>query len=488
MFRLLRYYSIASAIALAVIGLATTLFYRDNAIDDMVGMVESRNAALARSFANTLWPQFSPYLTAVPTQDGDELRNLPQTKEIDLALRSLVAGLPVLKVKIYTPKGLTVYSSERAQIGEDKSKNPAFLAAAHDKTVSSKLSYRDTFMAFEGTIASRDMVESYLPIEDSAGEVKAVFELYSDVSEPLTKIDQTVTRLIAGEAIGFGILYILLLFVVRHADQVIKRQYAALEHENLERRTVEVSLRESEERAEAANKAKSELLANMSHELRTPLNAIIGFSHTIKGQVFGPVENPKYVEYAGDILHSGEHLLDLINDILDVSAVESGKLELYEENVNVTKAVEVSLRLLRPRAEKSGVKLIKVIPDDLPPLWADERRVKQILINLVSNGVKFTQSGGQVTVEVARSEDQGITLSVTDTGVGMTPNELSKAMTSFGQADSGLNRKHEGSGLGLPLAKSLADLHGSQFNIESTKGVCTSVSVTFPPERIASPS
>jgi len=251
-----------------------------------------------------------------------------------------------------------------------------------------------------------------------------------------------------------------------------------------ERKYGEEKLRAAKKAADLATIAKSEFLATMSHELRTPLNAVIGLSETIMQQVFGPIGHDKYAEYAVDIHESGQHLLQLINDILDVSAIEAGKLELHEDNVKAVQVVEASIRLIRPRAESKKVSIRADISEDLPVLYADERRLKQILLNLLSNAVKFSPENNEIFIEVGLAENGSMVFVISDTGIGMDEKGLAKAMEPFGQIDSTQARKFEGTGLGLPLSRSFTELHGGTLEIGSEKGKGTSVTVTFPKERI----
>ena len=251
-----------------------------------------------------------------------------------------------------------------------------------------------------------------------------------------------------------------------------------------ERKQAEDALREAKNAAEAANRTKSGILANMSHELRTPLNAIIGFSDIIKKQSFGPVGEKRYLSYAGDINDSGTHLLALINDILDVSKAEAGRIELTEGVVDIPELFETSLRLVRPRADEAGISVVAELAENLPRLRGDTLRLKQVLINLLSNAIKFTPSGGRVILSSGLSGRSEIYLRVTDTGIGMAPQDIPKALSPFGQLDSSLARKHRGTGLGLPLSTALAELHGGRLDLQSAAGGGTTVTVYLPAARV----
>jgi len=246
-----------------------------------------------------------------------------------------------------------------------------------------------------------------------------------------------------------------------------------------ERKAHERELIEARDLAEDANKAKSRFLANMSHELRTPLNAIIGFSEVMMQEMFGPLGSARYVEYSRLVHESGNHLLELINGVLDMSKIEAGKFELSEEVFDLNAVAEASVRFLRLPAERAGVALKTQVAQTAQYIFADKRAIKQILVNLLSNGVKFTPKGGEIVIR-AGLDARGIEIAVSDTGVGIPEKDLMRLGQPFEQVEGEHVTKKEGTGLGLSLVKALAGMHGGEANIESIFGVGTTVRVRLP--------
>jgi signal transduction histidine kinase len=246
----------------------------------------------------------------------------------------------------------------------------------------------------------------------------------------------------------------------------------------------ELRYREMAQRERSASNAKSEFLASMSHELRTPLNAILGFSEILKGELYGPLGHKKYREYAEDVHRSGAHLLDLINDVLDLSKIDSGKMELRESQFDIPALLDEALALLRGKADGHVAFQVR-LPDYLPQLTADRRLIKQILLNLVSNAVKFTPAGGRITIAAEHQPEAGLMVHVIDTGIGMNEAELETAFSHYGQVDSRIARTQEGTGLGLPISKALTELHGGSLMAHSIKGEGTRMTLLLPESRLA---
>ncbi len=248
------------------------------------------------------------------------------------------------------------------------------------------------------------------------------------------------------------------------------------------RRRAENELRLARDAAEAASRAKSDFLANVSHELRTPLNAIIGCSEVMLARLFGPMPE-KYGEYARDIHQSGTWLLTIINDLLDVAKIEAGRLELREAVMDLRDCIEQAMRIVRERADKAGLALRFECRESAARMWADPKAIRQILLNLLSNAIKFTRRGGTIAVALETASGR-LRLAVRDTGIGIAAEDIAKVLAPFGQVAGPMNRRHQGTGLGLPLVKSLAELHGAQFSITSEFGRGTEVAIAFAPERL----
>jgi PAS domain S-box-containing protein len=249
-----------------------------------------------------------------------------------------------------------------------------------------------------------------------------------------------------------------------------------------ERKRMERDLVAAKLKAEDANRAKSTFLANMSHELRTPLNAVIGFAEIIKNELLGAINEPRYRDYAGDIHSSGKHLLQLINDILDMTKVESGTYQLREDVCDLAKIVGDAIAVVQNLAIQNELTVRVDVPQDIPFLFADERGVRQVLVNVLSNAIKFTPKGGDVAVS-ARLEDGALALAVADTGIGMAPDDIPQALSPFRQLEGSHGRKYEGTGLGLSLIKAMLDLHEGVLHVDSTLGAGTTVTAKFPPRR-----
>jgi signal transduction histidine kinase len=268
------------------------------------------------------------------------------------------------------------------------------------------------------------------------------------------------------------------------ADAERARAVAEVELRRQEEHTASFeAMRAAKEAAEMANRTKSEFLANMSHELRTPLNAIIGFSEIMVSEALGPVGNERYRGYVGDIHASGRHLLDIINDVLDVSKAVAGKLELAESWIDARDTVETVCRLIRPRISEANLHLAVSLPPGELILYADERKLKQMLLNLLSNAYKFTPRGGHIDCTVT-IDAAGIAFAVSDTGIGIPAEQLDRVLQPFVQVSSSISREHDGTGLGLALVKAMAELHGGSLRLDSEVGVGTTARVTFPGERL----
>ena len=269
-------------------------------------------------------------------------------------------------------------------------------------------------------------------------------------------------------------------------SNTLMSEYSSLLGDAVLRHRTRVAEHSARIESELASRVKSEFIANMSHELRTPLNTIIGFSKILVDHDKHRIPQNEIIEYAQLIHDSAGHLLSVINDILDISKIQSGRFTIDARETNVEEILRYCMATFQKMAEESGVELTNTLAEPIPPVRGEPAKLKQIFANLISNAIKFTPSGGRVTINAIATTDGGLVVEIVDTGVGMTPEELEIALTPFGQVDGSRTRWREGTGLGLPIARSLIDLHGGRLDIKSEKGKGTTVSVMLPSRHLVS--
>jgi signal transduction histidine kinase len=493
-FRLNRYFSITSGIAVVVMLLVFATFYHSSEVREHTDLAGRRSDVLARAFANVIWPEFGAELTTRATgMDAQTLRDWPVTERLHTRLKEIGVGVPMIKIKIYNLKGIAVYSSVPAEIGEDKSQNIGFIAAREGTRVNG-LTHRGQISATEGEIRNVDVVESYIPVQpNAAASIEAVFEMYTDITETVADISRATYKLLAGLVFSFAIFYAVLLLIVRRADRILQRQYSALkasedrartqnldlEREIGERRLIEEALRRSEEKTIAASRAKSDFLSNMSHELRTPMNAILGFAQILRTEPAAPL-SANQDKFVNQILKAGAHLLALINQVLDLSRIEAGKMSMSLESVNIEDLTQECIPLIQNMATRRGIAIVARNEAAMSlHVTADRFRLKQVLLNVLSNAVKYNRDGGQVSLQCTTMGNGRVRIKVNDTGHGIAQDQLAGLFEPFNRLGAEATEV-EGTGIGLALSRQLVELMHGEMGCESVAGAGSTFWIDLP--------
>lgn len=471
MFRLVRYFSITSLAAFVIVVIILGVFYRQLAINDLIALRESSNAALTQTFANSLWPKFEQFVMNASELPAEQLAEAPEIDDLYAAVLAQMDGLSIIKIKVYNLDGLTVFSTEAAQIGQDKSANTGYLSARSGQ-VATELTHRDTFSAFEGIIEDRDVISSYVPIVRE-GTIKGVFEIYDDVTPLLHRIEDTQRNLSIGVILILSILYAVLFFIVRHGDNIIQQQ-------RRERERVEEALRQARDEALAALRFKQQILANISHDARTPITVITLYTEMLQNQIYGPL-NEKQHSALDSILVSTRQLLFFFTTLLDEAQLNAGKIVLRDADFapsDLLKNVEINMK---PLADKKALVLSTQLAAGVPSvLRGDPDRLEQILMNLVNNAIKFTDAG-TINVNLYCPDDQHWAFAVSDTGIGIAPEKRDQIFEAFWQVDGSTTRSvTTGVGLGLSIVRQLTELMKGQVSVQSEPGKGSTFIVTLP--------
>lgn len=478
MFGYLRIFSILSLLAVIIIAVVSGISFRDNKLADLSLMVERNNASMSQGYIDKVWKKYRDIVVPLSVSDPAQLATDPQVKIFAQDTVEYFQRMPLLRVNIYNSAGLLLMSVSPNDAYNKARLDPAQPASANPDYVTRNLAQPATVSTLLHDVPAQvgsplTVLQTVVPIRLQAlGNNDGALEMFYDMTMTWDQVVQFQYYGTGGFIALFFVLLTILFVSSKRAENIIARQLEG-----------NIELAASAAAAQAESREKSQFLANISHELRTPLNAIIGFSDLIKNEVMPSVKDKKYHDYISDIHSSGVHLLSLINDILDYSKAEAGKLELEVSETNVTKLIQNSMRLIAPRAETAKVKLVEALPKEAIVMVVDSKKFRQILLNLLSNAVKFTPADGEVRITAWRNVgEETFSFEVKDSGIGIAPKDISRAMMPFGQVDSKLSRKYEGTGLGLPLTKKFVELMGGRFAIESKVNIGTTITFTLPKE------
>ena len=465
MFSHLRVLALISFLIMAGGAAFIVIYATDLKEADLLESAATQASATLNSFDGAVWERYGDELTRNPTS--------PYLPGFAQESQRFFKSQSIAKLTIFSPDVAHLYyGSGPEYITTDGTTRVSLFDVDHARTGTPvKRMLKDVFIT--GGAApnvKHTMVQTIVPLTRAGHSTPdALAEVYVDVTAKWVTLGHELNLILGGIFGVFTLLMIVLLISASRAESIITKQ-----HE------VNLELIAAAAQAEAQSRDKSQFLASVSHELRTPLNAIIGFSDIIRNEAKDAMQK-LHQDYLEDIHASGKHLLSLINDILDFSKAEAGKLEIQWAETDANKVIRNSLRMVLPRAEAAQVTLVEDIPAEHLVIVTDAKKLKQVLLNLLSNAVKFTPAGGEVRCHAWMDALKGeLTIEVRDTGIGIAPKDISRVMTPFGQVDSALSRKYEGTGLGLPLSKKFVESMGGGFAIESELKKGTLITVTFP--------
>lgn len=473
---------------------ANIVLYRYFMIEEVVlKQASNQNLHIVETYKNKIWEDYSNIVTSLQSQPYTELLRDPNFIKFVQNSFYFLKDFDA-KISIYGPTGNKVFSNSKDNIATIDKHSSAdlynkilitidkyflqnymsdmpLIESFKGKTSHSLIS-RAIVTDINNNIYEKSYVTSHIPIIESSMmgfKIVGVVEVVSDITEQWENITYLEQRIFIAFIVVFFVFFIIVMYNTNYAQRIINQQSETNRQ-----------LQEAKNKAETESSAKTDFLANISHELRTPLNAIIGFSELIVAETYGAIGNRQYKDYAKDICNSGKHLLSVINDILDFSKASAEKLKIDIMELDLNKLAASSMRFVKPRADKANIKLIEEMPRAHIVVMADPKRLKQALLNLLSNSVKFTPENGSVTLSLRKNPKKGLVyIIVEDTGIGMSDQDIPKALSSFGQVDNTLSRKYDGTGLGLPLTKKLIELMGGKFNLQSEQGKGTTVTITF---------
>jgi len=497
MFKLCRYFSIASLLSIVVAALILSAIYRYLAVDNLIQLGEQQNINLVTSFSNSIGDEFQYLIdTAEKIQSKDKHLFLSHDafSIVHEAVLRHVEGLPILKVKIFDRKGRAVYSTNMDDVGVQKAADYPGQESAVNGKVISKLSHRESFMSINGEIDEVSIFSSYLPVfRSDANQVAGVVEISTDVTDSYHQISDAQVTITLATSLTLMLLYAALFFIVKRGENIIQQQ-AFEQQESLDEigrineslNKTAANLEKAKNAAVEAYEAKGQFLANMSHELRTPLNAIIGYSEMIDEDIFS-MPKEQILQDVRKIKVSGVHLLSVINDILDYSKVESGRTQLYLEYFDVENLVREVADTVSPLLKNNNNTLSLKLDVPLGRMHADVTRLRQVLFNLIGNASKFTKNG-EVELSVVKTAVDGVDwdiFTVSDTGIGMSEEQMQKVFEPFMQADESTSREYGGTGLGLTITKQICEMMGGEIKVQSAFGKGTQFTVWLPSKVMA---